>query len=562
MLKNLTIAQKFILLAAVMSIIMALMTVLTTVRLNVMAHHIHAISTADMPLTKQIMGITEHQLVQEIHFERAFRFALAMKSDRKFKVDFEHAVTEYDNSSLKITQEIAEIHSAITTHDSNSDDMSRKAQYAKLFGEMSRIKRAHKGWSEHAKKVLTLLDNGNYSQAIASSHAVVSEVKTLEELVIKTLDMVEVATEKSIISLEQEEANILTDGVIFTVVGIILGVVYCVFNLKVLNIDISKLNYSVMQINNGNLSTTFKSKSASKEIGLILENIDGLRANLADVMRSIHISGDESATVANHLNHLTSDVLENINKQNSEVDTLATAMAEMDRTSSLISDNAESTKRSTIETTELTVACQEDMAQAMTAMDNLTDSIERSSKNVLSLEEHGKKIGSVLDVIKSIADQTNLLALNAAIEAARAGKQGRGFAVVADEVRTLAQRTQESTTLIESMINGFASETSSVVKAMDDSQSYAKVMLDTAHKSNDNIAKISDAIGDVSGMTVQITQAGQQQVAVVSDISGSVNLVNELSNMNLSASEQVSKSNDKVEGISAELLEKISYFKV
>ncbi|MCQ4069665.1 methyl-accepting chemotaxis protein, partial [Klebsiella pneumoniae] len=83
---------------------------------------------------------------------------------------------------------------------------------------------------------------------------------------------------------------------------------------------------------------------------------------------------------------------------------------------------------------------------------DMSNEIASTADVIRRLEGDSGRIGKVLEVIRGIADQTNLLALNAAIEAARAGDAGRGFAVVADEVRTLAQRTQQSTALIEELI--------------------------------------------------------------------------------------------------------------
>lgn len=109
-------------------------------------------------------------------------------------------------------------------------------------------------------------------------------------------------------------------------------------------------------------------------------------------------------------------------------------------------------------------------AQVITAAANallrIAEAIRQNSDTISSLDNHTKRISSVVQVIGEVAGQTNLLALNAAIEAARAGESGRGFAVVADEVRTLAGRTATATTDITTMIHEVQNTALKAVESM------------------------------------------------------------------------------------------------
>jgi len=160
--------------------------------------------------------------------------------------------------------------------------------------------------------------------------------------------------------------------------------------------------------------------------------------------------------------------------------------------------------------------------QTSQSISQLSDDLEQSAAMLLALQTAGDQVAGVVNTIAAIASQTNLLALNAAIEAARAGESGRGFAVVADEVRTLAVRTQQSTTEINTMLDTIVASIRSAVEAMQTNRQTAQLSTSLASQLVDNLeqhrlmilslADLGKAAATLSGQSQQQVQQVRQDV--------------------------------------------------
>ena len=148
----------------------------------------------------------------------------------------------------------------------------------------------------------------------------------------------------------------------------------------------------------------------------------------------------------------------------------------------------------------------------------LSERISDTNETINTLATQAEKIGSVLEVITSIAEQTNLLALNAAIEAARAGEQGRGFAVVADEVRSLAQRTAVSTKEIGAIITTLQQDSRKAVESMQQSRSGVNRCVEDSQQAAQMLQTVGNDIAEIDALNNCIATTTREQSNASQDI--------------------------------------------
>ncbi len=163
---------------------------------------------------------------------------------------------------------------------------------------------------------------------------------------------------------------------------------------------------------------------------------------------------------------------------------------------------------------------------AIDTLASLTEDVNDGREVILQLQKQGESIGTILDVIRGIAEQTNLLALNAAIEAARAGEQGRGFAVVADEVRSLANRTQQSTEEIDSMISDLQRGTKKAVEAMESAMDQTAATQEQFNHSATTQQEVVGLLETIRDYSHQITLATSEQQHLAEEVGQHIEEIN------------------------------------
>jgi methyl-accepting chemotaxis protein len=259
-------------------------------------------------------------------------------------------------------------------------------------------------------------------------------------------------------------------------------------------------------------------------VGWFNRFLDKLQPIIAEVSQSVL----DTRTTADQSSSIATQTSSGMQRQLREVEQVATAAHEMSATSQDVARNASMAATAARNGDIAARSCKDTIEIAAHSIQLLADHMNGAMNGVRQLADSSEKIGSVLDVIRTIAQQTNLLALNAAIEAARAGETGRGFAVVADEVRHLAQRTQDSVSEIQGVIESLQNGTREVVNAMQSQHRQADASAAQALEAVSALVHVSQNIEIMTDMNLQIASAAEEQSAVTEEVNRNISAIRDV----------------------------------
>jgi len=320
--------------------------------------------------------------------------------------------------------------------------------------------------------------------------------------------------------------------------------------------DIANITKNVA---NGDLTYQFGDTQHATGIYLAIAEMS---IKLKELIGGIIETGNGISTHAQQAKSVSQETNEAADQQKERTTQVATAIQEMSYSIQTVVQHATESASATQEAKKKAEDGKVIVDDTIQSIQNLAQRVEQSVDVIQSLEKNSIEIDSVVEVIQAISEQTNLLALNAAIEAARAGEQGRGFAVVADEVRGLAQRTKDSTSEIQKMIQILQSGTSEAVKVMNESQVEARDTVSKSQETGNSLDSILETITHINDMNAQVSTAVGEQAIVAEEINNNITAINDSAEITANGANQSSIASQSLADSAKKLQDIVGGFKV
>ena len=383
--------------------------------------------------------------------------------------------------------------------------------------------------------------------------------------------------------------TILTSVIILLIVFVVVSTLLSFAVSSSISVHLRKLVNVMQEARSGNLALRLEDRSKD-EIGIVVRNFNDMLGNirsliakvsesssdLIDSISKIKTSSENTRSASEQIALTMQEIAKGTSLQAEEIAYGLTSTNQLSDGINKVGENMVAVSGVINNTKELSEKGLSVVRLLKEKAQQTNDVTRKMAEDVQSLNSDMKQIKKIVNAIGTIAEQTNMLALNATIEAARAGEAGKGFSVVASEVKKLADKSKESSAMINSIINAIQAKTDSTVvtaatgSKIVDEQMEAVNSTDEAFKSiyssMDNIIEnmkiMHESVENMNASREDTVRAINNISAVSQETAATTEQVSASTQEQMSGAEELAMLAERLDEMAQELKKAISIFKV